>query len=109
MMKHSLLRLLFVVFASLPLFSNAATEASPSTPTKPTVSASATAEQTIDLNSADAITLQQALNGVGEVKAKAIVEYRKAHGPFASVDELLEVKGIGPSILEKNRSKLRVN
>jgi competence protein ComEA len=49
------------------------------------------------------------LAGVGETKAKAIVAYRDANGPFASVDELLEVKGIGKAILDRNRDKLEVN
>jgi competence protein ComEA len=62
----------------------------------------------INLNSADAATLQQQLNGVGAVKAQAIVHYRETHGAFASVDELLEVKGIGAALLERNRSKLTV-
>jgi competence protein ComEA len=63
----------------------------------------------INLNAADVATLKRELNGIGEVKAKAIVEYREANGPFASVDELLEVKGIGQATLEKNRDKLSVN
>ena len=62
-----------------------------------------------DLNQADAPTLQRELAGVGEAKAKAIVAYREGNGPFASVDELLEVKGIGKAILDKNREKLEVN
>jgi len=105
-MKHYLLRLVLIVFTSLPLFASAAAEVV-SVDTRSTVAVAA--EQTIDLNSADAATLQQALNGIGAVKAKAIVDYRQEHGPFASVDELLEVKGIGAAILEKNRSKLRVD
>ncbi len=60
----------------------------------------------VNLNTADAETLQRELSGIGLVKAKAIVEYREAHGPFASVDELLEVKGIGAATLDKNRGKL---
>ncbi|MGX5219992.1 ComEA family DNA-binding protein [Pseudomonas segetis] len=68
----------------------------------------AEAQTTINLNTADAATLQQGLTGVGEMKAKAIVAYRDSVGAFASVDELLEVKGIGAVILEQNRSKLRV-
>jgi len=103
-MKRFLLPLLFVVFTSLALFSSAATQSMPTG-----VEVSATTEQTIDLNSADAATLQRELSGVGVAKARAIVEYREAHGPFASVDELLEVKGIGPAILQKNRSKLHVD
>ncbi|MET0947040.1 MAG: helix-hairpin-helix domain-containing protein [Pseudomonas sp.] len=63
----------------------------------------------VDLNLADASTLQRELTGIGEAKAKAIVAYRETNGPFASVDELLEVKGIGKVILDKNREKLEVN
>ncbi|WP_417780322.1 ComEA family DNA-binding protein [Stutzerimonas xanthomarina] len=63
----------------------------------------------INLNSADAETLTRELKGIGATKAKAIVVYRDAHGPFSSVDELLEVKGIGAATLEKNRAKLSVN
>jgi competence protein ComEA len=63
----------------------------------------------VDLNQADAPTLQRELSGVGEAKAKAVVTSRESNGPFASVDELLEVKGIGKAILDKNREKLEVN
>ncbi|QQO00595.1 MULTISPECIES: ComEA family DNA-binding protein [Pseudomonas] len=63
----------------------------------------------VDLNSADATILQRELAGVGEAKAKAIVAYRDSNGSFASLDELLEVKGIGKAILERNREKLEVN
>lgn len=64
--------------------------------------------ETINLNAADADKLHRGLVGVGEAKAKAIVAYREAHGPFQSVDELLEVKGIGAAILDKNRSRLQL-
>lgn len=63
----------------------------------------------INLNTADAETLNRVLTGIGAAKARAIVEYRDAHGPFTSVDELLEVKGIGAATLEKNRGKLSLN
>ena len=63
---------------------------------------------TINLNTADEVTLQRELSGVGAVKAKAIVAYREANGEFVSADELLEVKGIGKAIFEKNRSKVAV-
>lgn len=65
-------------------------------------------QATVDINSADTETLARELNGVGVAKARAIVEYREANGAFASIDELLEVKGIGVAILEKNRNKLSV-
>ena len=54
----------------------------------------------IDLNSASAAALQQ-LPGVGPVTAAAIVEHRGEHGPFTSVEGLLEVGGIGPAKLEQ--------
>lgn len=62
----------------------------------------------IDLNGADATTLQRELLGVGEAKAKAIVAYRESNGAFSSVEELLEVKGIGKAIVDRNRDKLEV-
>ena len=60
----------------------------------------------ININTADAEALETGLIGIGAVKAQAIVAHREAHGPFATVDELLEVKGIGASTLEKNRARL---
>lgn len=60
----------------------------------------------INLNTADASTLQRELNGIGQAKAQAIVAYREANGPFQSVDELLEIKGIGNALMERNRDKL---
>ncbi|NNT92422.1 ComEA family DNA-binding protein [Stutzerimonas nitrititolerans] len=63
----------------------------------------------INLNTADAETLTRELTGIGATKARVIVQYRDAHGPFTSVDELLEVKGIGAATLEKNRGKLSLN
>ncbi len=80
------------------------------TQTAPTAQVVASVVQpTVNINSADMETLARELNGVGVAKARAIVEYREANGAFASIDELLEVKGIGMAILEKNRNKLSVN
>ena len=62
----------------------------------------------VDINSADAQTLADQLDGVGVAKAQAIVDYRQANGPFQSVDDLEKVKGIGRSTLEKNRSRMAV-
>jgi competence protein ComEA len=79
------------------------------TKTLPTVQTVAMVEQSkVNINSADLDTLARELNGVGMAKARAIVEYRETHGAFASVDELLEVKGIGTAILQKNLNKLAV-
>lgn len=59
----------------------------------------------ISLNQANLQQLQM-LSGVGEKKAQAIMEYRQKHGGFKSIDELMNIKGIGPKLLEKNKSKL---
>lgn len=60
----------------------------------------------VDINSADAASLAAELNGVGEKRAQAIVEYRSEHGPFHSIDDLAKVKGIGPAVIEKNKGHL---
>jgi competence protein ComEA len=62
----------------------------------------------VDVNTADAETISAELNGIGLSKAKAIVEYRKKHGPFRSVDDLSLVKGIGERTVERNRSDILV-
>ena len=62
----------------------------------------------VDINTADATTLASAINGVGEKKAATIVEYRNTHGPFASVDELARIKGIGAGTIDRNRDNLTV-
>lgn len=62
----------------------------------------------VDLNSADATTLAKELDGIGMARAKAIVEYRERNGKFRSVDEVLNVKGIGPQVLEQNKANLQV-
>ncbi len=59
----------------------------------------------ISLNQANVQQLQT-LNGVGEKKAQAIVEYRQKNGGFKTIDELVNVKGIGPKLLEKNKARL---
>ena len=62
----------------------------------------------VDINTADAETISAELKGIGLTKAKAIVEYRKKHGPFKSPDDLSLVKGIGERTVEINRSNIRV-
>jgi competence protein ComEA len=62
----------------------------------------------VNLNTATADELE-ALPGIGAKKAEAILETRKARGGFKSVDEIVEVRGIGPAQLEKLRPHLRVS
>jgi len=48
------------------------------------------------------------LSGIGEVKAQAIIDWRKENGSFANIEDLMKVKGIGPKTLEKNKDRLTV-
>ncbi len=61
----------------------------------------------LDLNAADAAALE-ALPGIGPALAQRIVAYREEHGPFASVDELTQVSGIGAQTLERLRAYVTV-
>jgi competence protein ComEA len=63
----------------------------------------------VNVNTADAETIAAELQGVGLSRAKAIVEYRKANGPFKTADDLIVVKGIGEKTLELNRANILVD
>ena len=89
--RRALLFCLLTVLASGQLFAN---------PVEKRVS--------ININTASAEVIAETLNGVGLKKAQAIVDYRKQHGAFASVDALVAVKGVGENTLQKNRSRIRV-
>ena len=69
---------------------------------------SAFAADQVNLNTADAATLDRVLLNVGPAKAEAIVDYRKEHGAFRSAEELAMVKGIGLKTVEKNRDRIIV-
>lgn len=64
-----------------------------------------TAWAAVNVNTATAAELQ-ALDGVGEVKAQAIVDYRKANGKFESKSDLAKVDGIGAATLDGIRSEV---
>ncbi|BDM24237.1 MULTISPECIES: ComEA family DNA-binding protein [Pseudomonas] len=100
--------LLLPLFAGLAFSVSAAPADKPVTQPVSMVSQKSTGPALLNLNQADAATLQKELNGIGKAKAEAIVAYREANGAFASVDELLEIKGIGNALLERNRDKLSV-
>lgn len=63
----------------------------------------------VDVNTADAETISAELQGVGISKAIAIVEYRKANGPFQKAEDLALVKGIGERTVEINRQNILVD
>ncbi len=62
----------------------------------------------VDVNTADAASLSDSLSGIGPKIAEAIVVYRKENGPFMAIEDLLNVKGIGPRILERNKPDIRL-
>lgn len=64
------------------------------------------ASQVVNINTADAATLDRVLVGIGPSKAQAIVAHRKAHGAFKSVDALSDVKGIGPATIKRNAGRI---
>jgi competence protein ComEA len=80
-----------------PRTSKSGTLAKPAAPNKSTLT-----PNSIDVNTASLEELEQ-LPGVGPATAQQIVEYREGHNGFGTVDELDEVKGIGPKKLEKLR------
>jgi len=113
------IRLAVLALASLfciasPVSLNASSAAATAT-TAATTAATAPANRAprpaitlVNLNTADAATLARDMDGIGATKAQAIIDHRKANGPFRAVDELALVKGIGKKTLERNRARLTV-
>ena len=102
--------LIFAFLTTLSVTTSAAPSIKPEAPTPLTAQISQTEQSAkVNLNAADAETLRRDLFGIGAAKAKAIIAYRESNGPFTAVDELLEVKGIGKALLEKNRDRLVIN
>lgn len=66
----------------------------------------ASAQEKVNINTADAATIDKVLVNVGPAKAEAIVAYRKQNGAFKSLDQLANVKGIGLKTIEKNRDRI---
>ncbi len=62
----------------------------------------------VNINTADAEQIAEALNGVGMSRAMAIVAYRDSNGNFSSAEELIAVKGIGQATLDRNREDILV-
>jgi len=62
----------------------------------------------ININTADARSLADGLDGIGPSRAQSIVQWREIHGPYQTVDDLAEVPGISERFVELNRSLLTV-
>lgn len=104
---RTLSSILFAVLATLSVAANAAPAAETSMPPSD-VAPIAISQPKVNLNTADAETLRRELSGIGVTKAQAIVVHRDTHGQFTSVDEMLEVNGIGKSLLDRNLDKLTI-
>lgn len=62
----------------------------------------------ININNASEDELIENLNGVGPVMAKRIISYRETHGGFSSINELMNIKGIGEKVFEKIKNDVTV-
>jgi competence protein ComEA len=79
----------------------------PTSAVPPATSGTAPGTTLVNVNTATAEELET-LPGIGEVLAQAIISYREENGPFATVDDLEEVSGIGPATLEEIRDLVTV-
>ena len=70
--------------------------------------AKSAANVAVNVNTASAAQLAKALDGIGLTRAKAIVAYRKSHGPFKSLSALTVIKGVGDKTIEINRSRMKL-
>ena len=66
------------------------------------------ASDKVNINTADAATIDAVLLNIGPAKAQAIVDYRKTNGAFKSLEELAMVKGVGLKTVEKNRERIEL-
>lgn len=91
--------------ASSPVGTGAADVSQSSAPAGASASGASAASQPVNLNAATPDQLTN-LDGIGPKTAQKIIEYREAHGGFTSVEELLEVPGIGPAKFEQIKGQV---
>jgi competence protein ComEA len=94
--------LLLLLLCGLPIVMSAAT-------VEHANQAGSPATVVINLNQASVEELASQLKGIGRKRAQAIVDYREKQGRFISVEQLVEVPGIGAAMLEQNRSRLTLD
>lgn len=70
------------------------------------LAAAVNAAEKVNINTADAATIDRVMVNIGPGKAEAIVAYRKANGPFRSAEQLALVKGVGLKTVEKNLDRI---
>lgn len=70
------------------------------------LTSTAFAAEKVNINTADAATIDRVLLNIGPSKAEAIVAHRKANGAFRSMEQLAMVKGVGLKTVEKNRDRI---
>ena len=68
-----------------------------------------TSDLTINVNTANAESLAEALDGVGLSRARSIIEWREANGPFQDPYDLVQVRGISERIVKMNEQRIRVS
>jgi competence protein ComEA len=72
------------------------------------LASAAFAADKVDVNTADAATIDRVLLNIGPSKAEAIVAHRTANGPYRSLEQLAQVKGIGLKTVERNRDRIEL-
>ncbi len=102
-MKRMLLCCVLLSSIAFPLATFAQTPSGSSQADQPAAMAK------VDINKADAPTLALALDGIGLAKAQDIVAHREKFGEFKSLDDLEQVKGIGPATIARNRDRILFN
>lgn len=63
----------------------------------------------VNINSASAEEIAASLKGIGIKKANAIIQFRKKQGSFKSIDDLINVKGIGEKIILNNKQDIKIS
>jgi len=62
----------------------------------------------VNINTASVDQIANSLSGIGDNKAQAIVHFRNQNGPFQKAEDVIQVKGIGNSIYDKNKMDILV-